>query len=82
MECPQCGAPIESENGAKVIDSRKVPDGSVRRRRVCPRGHRFTTYERTSEAEQEINAGSPRTAIRKIRELADELEESFGNRNV
>jgi len=51
MKCPECGATTE------VIDSRWVASGSyeekrnrlvqqtTRRRRSCPSGHRFTTYE-------------------------------------
>lgn len=41
MHCPRCDSP------AKTLETRRVPDGAVRRRRECPScGHRFTTYER------------------------------------
>ena len=39
MRCPDC------RQGTYVIDSRPTPDGHVRRRRECPAGHRFTTWE-------------------------------------
>lgn len=42
MNCPFCGA-----EDTKVIDSRPVDDGSIRRRRQCiVCNKRFTTYER------------------------------------
>ena len=41
MNCPRCDSPT------KTLETRRVPDGAVRRRRECPScGHRFTTYER------------------------------------
>lgn len=40
MNCPQCG------QDTSVVDSRVDREGTkVRRRRVCPQGHRTTTYE-------------------------------------
>jgi hypothetical protein len=40
MNCPECGA-ITS-----VVDSRPIADGgTIRRRRLCPNGHRGTSYE-------------------------------------
>jgi len=47
MRCPYCSA-----KGTRVIDSRRVEDGSsVRRRRGCDScGNRFTTYERVEAA--------------------------------
>ena len=46
MKCPFCGS---SDNG--VVDSRETEDGrAIRRRRACPCGRRFTTYERLEEA--------------------------------
>ncbi len=42
MKCPFCGS-----NSLKVLDSRSIEDGSIRRRRTCEDcGKRFTTYER------------------------------------
>ena len=41
MNCPRCDSPT------KTLETRRVPDGAVRRRRECAScGHRFTTYER------------------------------------
>ena len=41
MNCSHCDSPT------KTLETRRVPDGAVRRRRECPScGHRFTTYER------------------------------------
>ena len=41
MNCSRCDSPT------KTLETRRVPDGAVRRRRECPScGHRFTTYER------------------------------------
>ncbi len=41
MHCPHC------DSSTKTLETRRVPDGAVRRRRECPScGHRFTTYER------------------------------------
>ena len=40
MNCPRCSS------STKTLETRRVPDGSVRRRRECSKGHRFTTYER------------------------------------
>lgn len=40
IRCPACGGATVS-----VIDSRAGPNNSVRRRRVCACGERFTTYE-------------------------------------
>lgn len=41
MHCPRCDSPT------KTLETRRVPDGAVRRRRECSScGHRFTTYER------------------------------------
>lgn len=39
-ECPECLVPE-----AMVIDVRRTGDGRLRRRRVCPNGHRYSTYE-------------------------------------
>ena len=41
MTCPRCDSPT------KTLETRRVPDGAVRRRRECTScDHRFTTYER------------------------------------
>jgi transcriptional repressor NrdR len=41
VNCPRCDSPT------KTLETRRVPDGAVRRRRECSScGHRFTTYER------------------------------------
>lgn len=39
--CPLC----KSRRPTMVVDSRGTVDGTIRRRRVCGRHHRFTTYE-------------------------------------
>jgi transcriptional repressor NrdR len=41
VNCPRCDSPT------KTLETRRVPDGAVRRRRECGScGHRITTYER------------------------------------
>jgi transcriptional repressor NrdR len=41
VNCPRCDSPT------KTLETRRVPDGAVRRRRQCSScDHRFTTYER------------------------------------
>ena len=41
MNCPRC------DSHTKTLETRRVPDGAVRRRRECTScGHRITTYER------------------------------------
>jgi transcriptional repressor NrdR len=41
VNCPRC------DSHSKTLETRRVPDGAVRRRRECTScGHRFTTYER------------------------------------
>jgi transcriptional repressor NrdR len=41
VTCPRCDSPT------RTLETRRVPDGAVRRRRECGScGHRFTTYER------------------------------------
>ena len=41
MNCHRCDSPT------KTLETRRVPDGAVRRRRECSScGQRFTTYER------------------------------------
>lgn len=38
--CPRCRSTESS-----VVDTRPNPSGEIRRRRECPKGHRYTTYE-------------------------------------
>jgi transcriptional repressor NrdR len=41
VNCPRC------DSATKTLETRRVPDGSTRRRRECSDcGYRFTTYER------------------------------------
>jgi transcriptional repressor NrdR len=41
VNCPRCDSPT------RTLETRRVPDGALRRRRECSScGHRFTTYER------------------------------------
>jgi transcriptional repressor NrdR len=41
VNCPRC------DSTTKTLETRRVPDGAIRRRRECSScGHRFTTYER------------------------------------
>jgi transcriptional repressor NrdR len=41
VDCPRC------DQHTKTLETRRVPDGALRRRRECTScGHRFTTYER------------------------------------
>ena len=49
MNCPRCDSPT------KTLETRRVPDGAVRRRRECTGcGHRFTTYERAVPETPEV----------------------------
>lgn len=48
MPCPQCGCRLRL-----VMDSRpstQDPDGYIRRRIKCGKGHRYNTYERPAMA--------------------------------
>ena len=40
IACPACGAP-----DTKVYDTRASKFNELRRRRKCPNGHRFVTFE-------------------------------------
>jgi transcriptional repressor NrdR len=49
VNCPRC------ESQTKTLETRRVPDGAIRRRRECPDcGHRFTTYERAVPEQLEV----------------------------
>ena len=49
MTCPRC------DSTTKTLETRRVPDGAVRRRRQCSScGHRFTTYERAVPESLEV----------------------------
>ena len=49
MHCPRCESPT------KTLETRRVPDGAIRRRRECTEcGHRFTTYERAVPETPEV----------------------------
>lgn len=49
MHCSRCDSPT------KTLETRRVPDGTVRRRRECGScGHRFTTYERAVPETPEV----------------------------
>jgi transcriptional repressor NrdR len=49
VNCPRCDSPT------KTLETRRVPDGAVRRRRECTScGHRFTTYERAVPERLEV----------------------------
>ena len=51
MECPKCGEYVKSNT--RVLECRQVENShSIRRRRQCACGHRFTTREFT---EKEVN---------------------------
>ena len=40
MICPKCGS-----SDTYVLETRQTASGSMRRRRECGCGHKFTTYE-------------------------------------
>jgi len=49
VNCPRCDSPT------KTLETRRVPDGAVRRRRECSScGHRITTYERAVPERLEV----------------------------
>jgi len=45
MECPACAEPK-----TEVLDTRRRADASVKRRRRCRCGHRFSTVEDVADA--------------------------------
>lgn len=61
MICPMCGS-----DDNKVKDSRTIGDGTVRRRRYCSCGIRFTTYELTAEEYEKM---------KRLEEIAIKLKE-------
>lgn len=50
MMCPVC------QSDTSVKDSRLQANGTVKRRRVCESGHKFNTWEGTSDATRVIEA--------------------------
>lgn len=44
MICPDCGAETDVKDSRPANNNR-----AIRRRRLCPRGHRFTTYEEVAQ---------------------------------
>lgn len=76
IACPTCGVVV-----SRVTDSRGVREGRyIRRRRLCARGHRFTTVEAAvgrHGAKIATAALSDKTAAAAhIRYLAEELAEA------
>ena len=61
MICPMCG---NDDNCVK--DSRITSDGTVRRRRYCSCGIRFTTYELTADEYEKM---------KRLEEIAIKLKE-------
>lgn len=56
-DCPHCG-----HDRSRVIDSRRTPEGLIRRRRGCRRCHsRFTTLEASLEELQAFAASCRRS---------------------
>ena len=54
MNCPKCGE-VQTKLNCKVINSHTAPDcDSIRRRRRCDCGHKFTTREYTSADLEEL----------------------------
>lgn len=59
MRCPTCGAPTE------VKDTRPLSAGAtIRRRRLCANGHRFTTHEALPKAGDALQRALIRAANR------------------
>lgn len=50
MKCPHC------QGDTSVKDSRPQADGTIKRRRVCRRGHTTTTWETTLNPTAHMNA--------------------------
>jgi transcriptional repressor NrdR len=49
VNCPRC------DSSTKTLETRRVPDGALRRRRQCTEcSHRFTTYERAVPESLEV----------------------------
>lgn len=66
VKCPVC-----HKRMSYVIDSRGTKTGKVRRRRECPCGKRFTTYEQIGRDDGDII----RRRIAAISELLQQLRE-------
>lgn len=71
MRCPGC-----RESRGDVIDSREIGN-SIRRRRSCQCGHRFTTYEQIEESPKFGRAIGKRSRIEtEMDAIADIVEKS------
>jgi transcriptional repressor NrdR len=77
VNCPRCDSPT------KTLETRRVPDGAVRRRRECTScGHRFTTYERAvPEALEVIKRDGSRQPFDRAK-LLGSLNRASHKRNV
>ena len=77
MVCPFCNA-----DDTAVIDSRRNSEGSVRRRRKCPKcDSRFTTYEKT-EIELIVQKRSDNLEEFQIDKLQKGIESAFGGQDI
>lgn len=61
IACPKCGSTV-----TKVVQSRKLSDGSKSRRRRCHKYHLFTAYE-ISELEYR--------KLKKLRQIFEQLQQ-------
>ncbi len=66
LVCPVC------MGNTKVIDSRSTGDHSIRRRRKCVNGHRFTTFEVLSNEADQLDMLEK--AEKELLAVADRLE--------
>ncbi len=78
MQCPKCGSDV-----SQVKNSRPTQHG-IRRRRICPKGHRYTTYETTGYlTDQKVVSGlldNVESALRAAQALRVVMHDAGGTR--
>ncbi len=78
MRCPSCG-----ERDTRVVDSRDIDDGAIRRRRECNLcATRFTTYERIESARLAVTKSDGRREEFDREKLASGLAKALTRRPV
>ena len=69
LPCPVCGSKI-----SEVRDSRGVADASyIRRRRICDKGHPYTTQERVTSGWTLVPSSKRHALLTTLIETANEL---------
>lgn len=70
VRCPAC-----QQRQSDVIDSRGTKSGKVRRRRKCPCGQRFTTYEQIAMVD---DGAVIKRRLSEIANMVKQLREDLG----